>query len=252
MRGHVDGLASPHDLGPSLPALYLDDSFAQRFISAFDDVLAPIHSSLDCLPAYLDPWLAPEDFVDWLSVWVGAVIDGTWDTERRRASVAHAAELYRLRGTSRGLAAQIELITGGAVEIVENGASAWSFNPAEPMPGSPEPSLVVRVTVDDPSSVDIGRLDLLVAEAKPAHVPHTIEVNGARGGTGTDGRGRAPRAAAEGRTPVRPAGGDGADAPAVGGDDAAGQATAGDGSAGQATAGDGSGEAARDSEPETG
>ena len=123
MRGHVDGLASPHDLGPSLPALYLDDSFAQRFISAFDDVLAPIHSSLDCLPAYLDPWLAPEDFVDWLSVWVGAVIDGTWDTERRRASVAHAAELYRLRGTSRGLAAQIELITGGAVEIVENGAS---------------------------------------------------------------------------------------------------------------------------------
>jgi len=176
MRGHVPGLASPHELGPSLPSLYREDDFTQRFTAAFDEVLAPIHTSLDNLAAYVDPWLAPDDFVDWLSEWVGAVTDATWDSDRRRASVAYAAELYRLRGTSRGLAAQVELVTGGTVEIVENGASTWTLNPSEPMPGTPEPNLVVRVTIADPKSLDMGRLDRLVAAAKPAHVPHTIEV----------------------------------------------------------------------------
>jgi phage tail-like protein len=195
MRGHVPGLASPHEYGPSLPSLYLQDDFAQRFTSAFDEVAAPIHTSLDNLDAYFDPWLAPDDFVDWLSEWVGAITDGTWDSERRRASVAYAAELYRLRGTSRGLAAQIELVTGGSVEIVENGASAWTLNPNEAMPGTAQPSLVVRVTVADPASLDMGRLDRLVSAAKPAHVPHTIEVK-PRGSTGA-----ATKAAGDGRTP---------------------------------------------------
>jgi phage tail-like protein len=176
MRGHVNGLRSPHELGSSLPGLYVEDSFAQRFTSAFDEVLAPVHASLDNLDAYLDPWLAPEDFVDWLSEWVGAVVDQTWDSERRRASVAYAAELYRQRGTSRGLAAQVELVTGGSVEIVENGATAWTLDPTQALPGSAEQRLVVRVTVPDPKALDMGRLDRLVAAAKPAHVPHRIEV----------------------------------------------------------------------------
>jgi phage tail-like protein len=176
MRGHVDGLASPHELGPSLPALYFEDSFAQRLTSAFDDVMAPIHASLDNLDAYVDPWLAPDDFVEWLSEWVGAVVDQTWDSDRRRASVAYASELYRLRGTARGLAAQVELVTGGSVEIVENGATAWTLNPTEGLPGTADQHLVVRVTVPNPKALDMARLDRLVLAAKPAHIPHTIEV----------------------------------------------------------------------------
>jgi phage tail-like protein len=176
MRGFVPGLGNPHPYGPSLPALYQEDDFAQRFVSAFDDVIAPVQSSIDNLSAYLDPALAPEDFVEWLAEWVGAVIDGTWDVERRRASVAQAAELYRSRGTAKGLAAEVGLITGGTVEIVENGGTAWSLDPSKALPGTPQPNLVVRVSVADPTSVDVSRLDRLVAAAKPAHVPHTVEV----------------------------------------------------------------------------
>jgi phage tail-like protein len=207
MRGHVDGLASPHELGPSLPGLYLEDSFAQRFTSAFDDVMAPIHASLDNLDAYVDPWLAPEDFVDWLAEWVGAVIDQTWDSERRRASVAYAAELYRLRGTSRGLAAQVELVTGGAVEIVENGATSWTLDPTEGLPGTADQRLTVRVTVPDPKAVDMGRLDRLVRAAKPAHVPHTIEVlptGGAAAAPSRDGKGPKKSKDPEGEPPTEP------------------------------------------------
>ena len=55
MRGLVPGLASPHPLGPALPAIYQEDDFAQSFLTAFDDVLAPIFSTVDNFPACLDP-----------------------------------------------------------------------------------------------------------------------------------------------------------------------------------------------------
>ena len=37
-------------------------------------------------------------------------------------------------------------------------------------------SLVVRIKPQKKGSVDRARLDALVAAAKPAHVPHTIEI----------------------------------------------------------------------------
>ena len=46
---------SPHPLGATLPALYLDDVFAQNLCASLDEVLAPAISVLDCFPAYLDP-----------------------------------------------------------------------------------------------------------------------------------------------------------------------------------------------------
>jgi hypothetical protein len=48
MRGTVPGLASPHPLGGTLPALYADDSFAQRLCDGLDEVLAPVLATLDC------------------------------------------------------------------------------------------------------------------------------------------------------------------------------------------------------------
>ena len=35
---------------------------------------------------------------------------------------------------------------------------------------------MVRVTVDDPSTISVARLDALVAAAKPAHITHKVEV----------------------------------------------------------------------------
>ena len=176
MRGHVPGLLSPYPLGPALPALYQDDAFAQDFLGALDEVLAPVVSTLDNLTAYLDPKLAPDDFLGWLSGWVGMALDETWDEGRRREAIARAVDLYRMRGTAAGLAAQVEIQTGGAVEIIENGATAWSVDAGGELPGSAEPQVVVRVAVPDPKGVDAARLDALVTAAKPAHVMHRIEV----------------------------------------------------------------------------
>jgi phage tail-like protein len=182
MRGGGTGLASPHPLGPALPAIYQEDEFGQRMLDALDEVVAPIYSTLDNFEAYLDPWLAPDDFLAWLAAWVGIAIDERWDEARRRQVVARAVELYGRRGTATGLAGQVEIQTGGRVEIVENGATAWSVDPGGDLPGSPDPMVVVRVTVPNPSTVDTARLDALVAAAKPAHVMHRIEI--ARGTAG--------------------------------------------------------------------
>jgi len=176
MRGLVADLESPHPIGDTLPALYRDDDLAQRLVSVMDASLAPVFASLDGFSAYLDPAYAPEDFLDWLASWVGAALDQTWPLERRRKMVASAADLYRLRGTASGLAAQVAIYTGGKVEVIESGAAGWSVVPNAAVPGEAEPSLLVRVTVRDSKKVPVARLDELVAASKPAHIPHRVEI----------------------------------------------------------------------------
>lgn len=180
MRGSIAALPNPHPFGPSLPALYQEDDFTQAFLAALDEVLAPVIQTLDNLDTYFDPYLTPDDFLSWLGTWVAIAIDDQWSVERRREAVARAVELYRLRGTAVGLGRQIEIYTGGTVEIVENGATAWSIDPGGELPGSPKPLVVVRVRVDDPKSIDVSRVDALVAAAKPAHVEHKVEIVGLR------------------------------------------------------------------------
>jgi phage tail-like protein len=176
VRGTVAGLASPHPIAELLPALYADDDFAQRFTGALDEVLAPVLSTLDCLDAYLDPAVAPADFVAWLAGWVALPLDELWTTAQRRALVAAAVALHRRRGTRDGLGELLRLVTGGAVEISESGGCTGSAVPGGPLPGTDRPYLHVRVRVADPSTVDSGRLSDLVAGQKPAHLPHTVEV----------------------------------------------------------------------------
>jgi phage tail-like protein len=172
----MPGLASPHPLIDHLPGLFQDDDFSRRFVSAFDAALAPVIASLDNFTAYIDPWLAPEDFLEWLAGWFGIVLDDSWTLERRRALVARAFEFYRMRGTPGGLQAQVELLTGGTAELHETGGTASSATAGAALPGSPNFALLVRVTVEDPASVSLSRLNALVAAAKPAHVTHKVEL----------------------------------------------------------------------------
>ena len=90
---------SPHPLGATLPALYLDDVFAQNLCASLDEVLAPVISVLDCFPAYLDPRTAPPDMLDWLASWTGLLAARKLPVARRRRLVARAAALHAWRGT---------------------------------------------------------------------------------------------------------------------------------------------------------
>lgn len=186
MRGSLPGLTSPHPIGEFLPACLQEDEFAMRWTAGFDDVLAPVLSVLDCLDAYVDPRTAPADFLEWIAGWVGASLDEHWEPARSREAVIAAVGLHRMRGTAAGLRAQLEVASGGRVEIDEPGGVSWSDVPSAGFPdlgdptaaADPEPTgaLRVRVAVPDPDAVPVAALHALTDAAKPAHLPHTIEV----------------------------------------------------------------------------
>lgn len=175
-RGSIDGLGSSSPIGLMLPAVFAEDDLAQRFVAGLDEVLAPIHNVLDCLEAYFAPSLAPADFTRWLGDWVGAETDGVQDTSALRAAVAAAAQLHRIRGTRRGLAEAIRLAFGVDPEITESGGAAWDARPLGPVPGEHRPHLSVTVRLAAPVEADLHRLEQLVAAARPAHMPYTVQV----------------------------------------------------------------------------
>jgi phage tail-like protein len=175
-RRAVPGLPSALPLVDRLPLLYADDDFAGRMVAAFDDVLAPVLSTLDCLPAYWDPRIAPEDFVDWLAGWLAADLPPHASAARRRELVAGAVRRHRLRGTVRGLAEQIRLVFGVEAEITDSGGTTWSATAGATCDESAGPALTVRVRVVDPQAVPLRELRALVDAHRPAHVPCTVHV----------------------------------------------------------------------------
>lgn len=176
MRASVPELISPHPLGLALPAIYHEDPVIQSFLTAFDDVLAPVFCTLDNLDSYLDPALTPPDFLEWLGGWVGMALDEHWPLERRRALVQAAVELYRWRGTVRGLAAQVALHTGSEPEIEESGGLIWSSRPGQAVPGTADAFVRIRVRVPDPSAINADRLSTMIGAALPADVIHELVV----------------------------------------------------------------------------
>jgi phage tail-like protein len=176
MRAGVPGLPTPHPIGERLPGVFLDDDFSQRFVSGLDEVLAPLFLTLDSFPAYLDPKLTPEDFLGWLSQWVAFPLDESWPVELRRELVSNAVGLHRKRGTLEALKRQVELLTGGQVEVADSGSTRWSEQAGEEIPGPDAPEVTVRVRAPGDRSVDATALRTAVVEAVPAHVRVTVEI----------------------------------------------------------------------------
>lgn len=170
-------MTTPHPLAERLPAVYLEDSFTQRFLAALDEVLAPVFTALDGFAGYLDPRLAPEDFLEWLAHWVALDVGEGRPVAQRRALVARAVELHRWRGTRRGLAEHVALLTGGDVEVRDSGGCTSTDRPGLDVAEDP-PSVHVRVLVDRPGDVDRTRLLAAIADAVPAHVAVDLEVVG--------------------------------------------------------------------------
>lgn len=176
-RGSVETgtCPTPHPFAEMLPAMFHEDEFVLRLVGGLDDVLAPALVAMDCLWSYLDPLLAPADFLGWLAGWVGLATDRSWSVEQRRALVLQAAELYRWQGTARGLTTHVQLRAAEA-EIVDPGGVAWSQTPLGDLPGQADGEIVVRVPASGASTADPAELEAIVAAAKPAHIPHRVEI----------------------------------------------------------------------------
>lgn len=176
MRGPVSDTGgmptgSVSRVGGLVPGLYADDPLFAALCAAFDDLLAPVLTALDCFPAYLDPTLAPTDFLAWLGDLVGVQVEPSWSEERRREQVGGAVRRYRMRGTAAGLrevAAAAAGVPVTDVAVEEPGAVVWS-----PVAGgaSPPAAAPVGVRVVLPPGSDVSRVAALVRDAVLPEVP---------------------------------------------------------------------------------
>ena len=95
-----------------LPDLYRDLDFVGRFLKVFEQTFEPAVNSLDSLWAYLDPLTAPQALLPFLTHWVGWNFDIPLEPRRQRFLIRHALQIYRWRGTRRGLRFYLHLATG--------------------------------------------------------------------------------------------------------------------------------------------
>lgn len=175
-RGAIDQLPSALPLVDLLPGVFLDDALVRGLTAGLDPMLAPVFLTLDCLEAYLDPRLAPLDFLPWLASWVGIELDETLPAGSQRAIVSAAGRLHHVHGTAAGLVRLLELATGGRVEIRESGGVTWSPLPGADPPGRPEAGLEIIVRVPNPGPEVQERVERMVREARPVHLPFRVRI----------------------------------------------------------------------------
>jgi phage tail-like protein len=95
-----------------LPALYHEVDFIGRFMKIFEQTYQPIIDSFNVMWANLDPLTAPKALLPFLAHWVAWPVEANWELPQQRRLIRRAVELYRWRGTRKGLRLYLHLYTG--------------------------------------------------------------------------------------------------------------------------------------------
>ncbi len=112
-----------------LPAIYRrSDGVGRNLVRdlcfVFEHMFDSVEKNLTDGWRFYDPHVAPLDFLEWLSRWTAFGLDRDWPEPQKRALIKRAVDLYRIRGTKRGLALFLKLFTGHEPDIQEN---SWPF-----------------------------------------------------------------------------------------------------------------------------
>ena len=177
-----------------LPALYRDDELMGRFLLIFESIMKPLENTVDNLNLYFDPLLTPEPLLRWLSSWLNLAIDTTWPIERHRELVKHCVELYRWRGTKRGLAEYLRIYTGTVPEISEHVLGMRLSREAklgiDTKLGSSGTGHHFTVTLDlkEDEAISTDTVRAIIEAQKPAHTVYTLVIrqSGERKGDQSD------------------------------------------------------------------
>jgi phage tail-like protein len=166
-----------------LPQIFRQDPFFRRFLLIFEAILGPLERMVDNLPLYTEPEMAPEEFIPWLAHWVALSLDSAWPLARQRDLINNAVEIYRWRGTSRGLKLHIKTYTSIEPLIQEYRAGfvlgresglGWTTQ----LISTPANALLFVVTapISHPRAIDAQVLRTIIEEDKPAHTTYRLRI----------------------------------------------------------------------------
>lgn len=179
-----------------LPAIYADamlterqnsdfeeTPFFERFLLGFDDTIQPLMQTLDQLDKLFGAYSTPPDFVLWLAAWVAAPVDENWPEMRRRKLIREAVQVYRWRGTMRGLKHYLKIYAGvepdindQPVEGMRLGKHAKLGTRATVLGDVPPHTFVVTLAVPDPSLVNESIVRDIIKFEKPAHTAYALRI----------------------------------------------------------------------------
>jgi phage tail-like protein len=113
----------------NLPAIYRrSDAVGRNLVRdlcfLFEHMFDSVEINLNDGWRFYDPHVTPLEFLNWLSGWMAFSLDLDWPEPRKRALIKRAVDLYRIRGTKRGIALFLRLFTGHEPDIEEN---TWPF-----------------------------------------------------------------------------------------------------------------------------
>ena len=165
-----------------LPALYRDDELMGQFLLIFESIMKPIDNTIGNLNLYFDPLMIPESLLPWLASWLDLALDPSWPLHKRRELVKSIAELYRWRGTKRGLSEYLRIYTGTVPEISEY-IPGMSLDPETKLGidtrlGSSGAGFHFTVTLylDEDNAVNDNTIRAIIESQKPAHAGYTLQI----------------------------------------------------------------------------
>lgn len=165
-----------------LPALYRDDEFVERFLLIFESVMKPLENAIGNLDLYFDPRMTPEPLLPWLASWLDLTLDPTWPIERRRELVRSSAELYRWRGTKRGLSEYLRIYTGTEPEISEympgmrlDRETKLGIDTKLGSSGTGH-QFTVTLDLNEDNAVNTETVRAIIEAQKPAHTVYTLQI----------------------------------------------------------------------------
>jgi phage tail-like protein len=178
-----------------LPGLYAEqDDLMGRFLMLFESYWQPLDNMIGSMHHYLDPRTAPTGLLPWLARCVDLTLNDAWTEAQKRRLIGSALQLYRTRGTRRGLQLFLEIYTGQTPQIIEHRANNLRLGPEARLASSialgqrnvPHTFTVVLglpdaggETSEDRRRLDSARrrmIDTIISTEKPAHTAYTLEI----------------------------------------------------------------------------
>ncbi|MFQ5631166.1 MAG: phage tail protein [bacterium] len=143
-----------------------EEAFGKRFLQIFEEQLDKLEKKVDRIPHIFDPWKADAKFLPWLASWLALELP-EGEERVRRSLIANIHEIYRKRGTIKGLETILRIYLGEAVEsLAEDTETPHRFIVTVNFPQF-EPEKLVRQT---------RAIRQVIDAEKPAHTDYEWKI----------------------------------------------------------------------------